>query len=76
MVNKNKFQTMSDIDRVLQAVENILSQQEENDCRQNVSETLRILYENYPNQKESINLKFNEMCRKYNKDFFKDMLDD
>lgn len=67
---------MSDIDRVLQAVENILSQQEENVCRKNVLETLRILCMKYPNQKEYIHLKFEEMCRKYNKDFFKDILYD
>lgn len=58
------------IDRRMAAVEEIIKQQTEAECRKNVWETVYRLKERFPNYVGYIDNKYNKLVKKYNKDFF------
>ena len=64
---------MNTLDRYLSAIEEILKTQSEDECRKNVYETLEKLKEQYPDEESYINEQFFKICKKYDRDFLKDL---
>lgn len=57
----------------LQAVDEILATQPEEDCRKNVLETIGVLKKDFPKDADYIERQFKSLCEKHKKDFFKEL---
>ena len=64
---------MDKIDNYMSAIEDILAEQSESECRKNVFETLKYLIAEFPSEQKRINNSFKKLCKKYNKDFFNEI---
>ena len=57
----------------LKAIERVLQTQDEKECRKDVFETLGILIQENPQRMEEVQSRFQALCVKYNKDFYKEI---
>ena len=64
---------MDYIDNRLSAIEDILRTQSEEECRKNVIETIDLLKQDFPEQREYIDAIFKQMCTSNHVDFFKEI---
>lgn len=61
------------INKELSCVEEIVKTQSEQNCRKDIFETLGLIKQTHPEHREYIEERFQQMCKDYNKDFFKEI---
>ena len=64
---------MDKVNKYIKVIEKILQKQHEIECRKNVFETLGILIQENPQRMEEIQNRFQALCVKYSKDFYKEI---